>query len=478
MMRTVVSAWAIMLAGMGGGAVWIVISNGSRESVWFLIVLSVAGTLAVGIRGLRWARQLKRIEASARSLVDWTLASTTKETTAEPPGGAARLEDDEFSTLRATILELGRRLSGHLKELAKKSRNLESLIDALDEPVIATDNQERVLLCNRSAESLLGAGPGRVVGQPIDSLFTQDDLLRMHAAARAGEVRRGRVKVTTPLGPRVFQVSAAPLQAAWGEGVFGAVLLLRDVTELDRADQVKTDFVANASHELRTPVATIRGSLETLLDGAKDDPEMGPKLLRMALSHAERLEEMTRDLLDLSRLESPDLIVEDKALDLDRMETSLRGMFEDICSKRRLSLSLEFDAGLRGVRTDPRLVNLILRNLVENATKFAYEGTTIRVRGRVGPVTPGGGRDARGVARFEVLDKGIGIPLNVRERVFERYFQVEPARTGTGNALRGTGLGLAIAKHAARALDGEIGLDSVYREGTTAWVELPVVIGG
>ncbi|MBC7835714.1 MAG: PAS domain-containing protein [Phycisphaerales bacterium] len=375
-----------------------------------------------------------------------------------------------------------------LKEVAKESRNLEALIDALDEPVVATDNRERVLLCNRSAEAMFHSGPGGLRGRPISSVFTQAELLAMHAAARSGETRRGRVKIATVMGPRVFQVSAAPVPVAWGEGVFGAVLVLRDVTELDRAVQVKTDFVANASHELRTPVSAIRAAAETLQDGGggggeAHDPKMTRRLLEIITSHAGRLEEMVRDLLDLSRLESSDVGLVIETVQWEEIAASLHAMFDEECRARSLRLEIAFDPSLAGVATDSRLLLLALRNLVENAAKFAYEGTSIRVSGRRGrgeAVEIGKG-EAPGWVRMQVADKGLGIPLAYRERVFERYFQVDPSRAGAAGsagqrgtgARRGTGLGLSIVKHAVKALGGEVGLESVWKEGTTVWIRIP-----
>ena len=217
-------------------------------------------------------------------------------------------EAGEFAPVYDALDDLAARVERQLKEVAKKSRNLEALIDAMDEPLLATDNNERVLLCNRSAEALLGAGASsRLVGRAVSDVFTQSELREMHAAARQGQVRRRRIRVITSMGQRTLQVSALPVPAAWGQGVFGAVMILRDVTEIDQAVQVKADFVANASHELRTPVSAIRMSAETLKDAAKDDPAMAERLAGIILAHALRLEELLRDLLDLSRLESPDV---------------------------------------------------------------------------------------------------------------------------------------------------------------------------
>lgn len=388
----------------------------------------------------------------------------------------------ELAPLAAALAGLGQRIEVQLKDLAKKSRNLEVLIDAIDEPIIATDDHDRVLMCNRAAESMLestgaggGGGGGSLLGRGINELFTQENILQMHAQARAGQLRRDRVRVTTILGKRTMQVSAAPLPAAWGDGVFGVVLALRDVTELAQAVQVKTDFVANASHELRTPVAAIRGAAETLVT-ASDDPEMSERLRTMIVTHAARLEEMLRDLLDLSRLESPEMSVELGPVDMGELERTIRHLSEGLCVERHLTLSFELDPMILGgqLRSDRKLLTLILRNLVENATKFAHENTAVRVIGFVAETDD----LANAIVRFEVIDQGVGIPLQHQERVFERYYQVDLARTGvasgvSSNAKRGTGLGLAIVKHAAKALHGRVGLVSEWGQGTTVWVEIP-----
>jgi two-component system phosphate regulon sensor histidine kinase PhoR len=269
--------------------------------------------------------------------------------------------------------------------------------------------------------------------------------------------------------------------------------------------------VANASHELRTPVAALRIAVETLGEGAKDDPEMRDRLIGMCAAHVHRLEEMVRDLMDLSRLEQTQLPVRREPVSMADLEESLRLVFEPICSQRRLRLQFDFDPRLEGLWTDPRLLHLVMRNLIDNATKFAFEDSVIRIRGMVTgeapedlhpatsthsttasatstPTTPvtSPSQDSPNdpvpdaVARFQVIDRGVGIPLAQQERVFERFYQVDPARTGTGASSRasrrGSGLGLAIVKHATSAMGGRIGINSVWGEGTSVWVDLPVTL--
>jgi two-component system phosphate regulon sensor histidine kinase PhoR len=371
---------------------------------------------------------------------------------------------DELAGLRQALGQLGERMAGQIKETAKKSRNLETLVDTLADPLVVTDQHDEVLLCNAAAERFFAAPRTTLVGRPIRGLFTRREVLSLHARAHAGESCNARVSLTGPSGVRTYDVTAAPLPAAWGTGVFGALLFLRDITELAQAVQMQTDFVANASHELRTPIAAIRAATETLQDGAVDDPPMRDKLLRTIDNHAHRLEEMVRDLLDLSRLESPGLSTRLAPLAWGELVATMRQTFDPLCAPRSLKLELSLDPAVEGFVSDPRLVGLVLRNFIDNAAKYAREQTTISVRiARVAP---------SGAVRLEVADRGVGIPLAHQERVWERFYQVDPARTGF-TSRRGTGLGLAIVKHAVTALGGQVGIASVWGEGTTVWAELP-----
>lgn len=453
--------------------------------------------VSIGLSGRR--RRLSELAARARAL--GSPSAVASEGAGGPGLGAvsarATSVSDDLDALEQSLRLVGGRFTAQAKELAKKSRNLDALIDGLVEPVLATGNDERVILANRAAAELLGATNGSLVGRPLTELFTRRELLSMHAAARAGQVGRGQVPIATPTSLRTYSVSASPLPSAWGAGVFGAVLVLRDVTELAQAVQVRTDFVANASHELRTPVTALRMAVETLQQGADDDGPMRARLLGMCEQHLLRMEEMIRDLMDLSRLESPDLPVHPERVSMREAEVALRLVFEPICAARHLTLTFSYPAELGTVVLDRKLLHTILRNLIDNATKFAHERTTIRVA--VTSVRPppgmavgdsGDGVSGSRWARFAVTDRGPGIPLAQQERVFERFYQVDTSRSGVGgvggaaagavvpgwagSARRGTGLGLAIVKHAAKALGGSVGLDSTWGEGTTVWADLPI----
>jgi len=466
-LRLMVPMTLVIVAGLAGPALGL-------EARWAAVVVVATGVVAaLWVMGLLLGRgrRIRRVYELAQRLLAESRTAAQADTATGPLAESVDESPDELSLLRTQLIQLGARLVGQVKDAAKKSRNLEALIDGLDEPVFATGKNDAVLLCNRRAEELIAAGglkPGSLIGRNVRELFTRHELLQMHESAKNGQTVRGQLPLVTPEGVRIFQVSAAPLPAAWGDGVFGAVLALRDVTELANAVQMQTDFVANASHELRTPVTAIRGATETLLDGAIEDPEMAPRLLAMINDHAQRLQDLIRDLMDLSRLESPDLPLRPEPIDLAGFQAKLAPVFDQAVRQRKLAITFELDPALEGFETDAKLLQLIVRNLIDNATKYAFEETTIRVQATL--VEP----DAQGrrVARFAVSDRGVGIPLDQQERVFERFYQVDAARTGSPSQ-RGTGLGLAIVKHASRVLAGTVGLESIWQRGTTVWLQIP-----
>ncbi|MEL6740062.1 MAG: HAMP domain-containing sensor histidine kinase, partial [Planctomycetota bacterium] len=251
----------------------------------------------------------------------------------------------------------------------------------------------------------------------------------------------------------------------------------------EQANQAKSEFLANMSHELRTPVASIRGAAETLAT-LPEDPQMVARLVSMVENNARRLEEMVSDLLDLSRLESPDQRPTVEPVDLHAMAGELRDMFADRLGEQGLALEFDIAPGLERLISDPSLVELILRNLIDNACKHARDNTIVRVVARLAEIRPSPDLptplvvdDARPMLgmRVRVIDEGTGIPLRDQRRIFERFYQVDPARAG-GQRRRGTGLGLAIVKHAARRLGGGVGVESVWQQGTTMIVELPACV--
>lgn len=347
------------------------------------------------------------------------------------------------------------------------------VINAADIPIIVTESDGIVTMANPRASAVLGIKES-MLGRRFDELFTQVVLHELESLARGGEPGHARASIPILGERRDFDISADPVPE-----LGGAVLTFRDITELSRAMTLKADFAANASHELRTPIASIKGAAETLMGPAKDDPKMSARLIDMVVSNASRLELLAQDLLDLSKLEAEDLPVEVQDVNLNEIIDAVFAEFTPSAQRRDIQLKLECEEGVTSVMTDPSLLKLMLRNLVSNAIKFAHQGTAVRVIANTEHVpidrtaTPPESLDPTNTGlSIQVRDKGIGIPLEHQQRVFERFYQVDEARSGSA-AKRGTGLGLAIVKHAARRLGGGVSLESVYQSGTTITISLP-----
>jgi two-component system phosphate regulon sensor histidine kinase PhoR len=238
------------------------------------------------------------------------------------------------------------------------------------------------------------------------------------------------------------------------------LLVLHDVTELRRLERVRSEFVANVSHELRTPLTCIKGYLETLLDGALDDRAHARRFLEVAGTHAERLDRLIDDLLELSNIESGRVTLAPMRLDLEDVVTGVAAMFERQAAQKNQRIERSVSPGL-AVRADRDRLVQILVNLVDNAVKFTPEGGRIRVEAEPGT-------DRR--VEVRVRDTGIGIPSTDLPRLTERFYRVDRTRS---REIGGTGLGLAIVKHLVQAHGGELRIESELGHGTTVSFTVP-----
>lgn len=427
---------------------------------WVVVVLASA---AAGLATWVVARRLARAHADSVTVLAERLSTIASDhltplSSGEPIETLDALESHAEAVSRATHHAL-RRLGDQLQAF-------EDLIEAVDVPLMVVDVEGRVLLSNRAACEMLARPVARVLGANLEDLFTEAQVLELLGQARQGQHAAGRVRLSRDGLARVFDSQASPVRVAGGRGV---VLSFQDVTDLAIAVQLKTDFVGNASHELRTPIASIRAAVDTLLGPARNDPQMSGRFAEMIRSNVVRLEELVRDLLDLSRFESAEPVIECQEVDMRALAALLAQVFEQVCGDRRIVLTFDVEPTLHRIWTDRSALDLVLRNLIENAIKFSHEGGLVRVVARALDTRAG---DKRAVARFEVIDSGVGIPLAHQQRIFERFFQVDQARSG-GVDRRGTGLGLAIVKHAVRRLGGTIEVQSVWKQGTTMTVDLP-----
>jgi two-component system, OmpR family, phosphate regulon sensor histidine kinase PhoR len=364
-------------------------------------------------------------------------------------------EPDDLRGLTNELSAITTRLRDRLEELTEERDRAGQIVDALDDGVLLLDGAGRLLVANPAARSWFGLPddlrPGlpaqRVLGVPQVSALAEQA-----AEARAPVV--GNLTVVFP-EPRTLTMRAFPLADRGPTGRI--VVTLTDITQRRRLEVLRRDFVANASHELKTPVAAVRALAETLLTALPDDPEAGRQFAERIAREAERLDVLARDLLDLSRVERGTLDVE--PVDLVGLAKEVVGGYEDLATERRVRLRSELQqVSMRGDRAQ---LGLLLSNLLDNALRHTPAKGTVCVRLDA----------AESRALLQVADTGEGIPAREVSRVFERFYRVDKARARqTG----GTGLGLAIVRHVAEAHGGTVRVDSELGRGSTFTVALPV----
>jgi two-component system phosphate regulon sensor histidine kinase PhoR len=256
---------------------------------------------------------------------------------------------------------------------------------------------------------------------------------------------------------RNFSVTATPVQAleaaSLNEKPSGAVVVLHDVTELRRLERVRHDFVANVSHEFKTPLTAIQGFAETLLSGALEDPRNNRRFLEIIRDHATRLAVLTDDLLKLARIEAGKLEVQFVPVQLAEVIERCTETSQLKANRKRIALEVNVPAALPVVHGDASLLRDVVQNLLDNAVQYTPEGGRVRISATAGS------REAV----VTVDDTGIGIPLADQERIFERFYRVDAARSREAG---GTGLGLSIAKHIVEAHGGRLWVESEVGHGS------------
>ncbi len=394
------------------------------------------------------------MSALASHLVSRTLGELVRRARAMARGEGGRVAvppDDALGGLAGSINALGGELERTVRETARQRDLLVTVLEAMADGILALDRDLRLTAANRAAAELLGEAV-RSSGTYLIETIRSPDVLGAASRARDGEAAEVECDLHWPRQRRIL-ASAHPL--AHG----GCVLVLRDVTETRRLEAVRRDFVASASHELRTPVAAIRAGIEALADGAAADPEAGPALVEGVQRNVLRLSRLVDDLLDLSRLETGrrDLVLE--ALDVEAVVSAALSAMDTAAREKGIALAADVPPG-SGVTADAGAMEEVLGNLLDNAVKYTPAG------GRIDVVAAREGYRLR----IEVRDTGPGIPPSHRERVFERFHRVDAARS---RALGGTGLGLSIVKHLVEAMDGAVTLECPDAGGSVFGVHLP-----
>ena len=336
---------------------------------------------------------------------------------------------------------------------ALKNR-LSVLLTNVPDGIVVVDLKDRIKTVNPALESMLFVKASNLAGKGLAESVSIAGLADLLGSARG---RNERMKETFSFNARFIEVTATPLTFATKSPSVqygGQVVVFRDVTAERRIDEIRRDFVANVSHELKTPVTAIKGYVDTLLDGAMDDREDLSRFLGVIRFQAGRMEQLIKDLIELSKIEFGAMTIKKTPVNLHEAVGTVVSLFEGRAAAKGIYIKKDISEECLSIEADARMLSQIITNLLDNAVKYTDAGgVVIRVRET---------DDWRCV--LSVQDTGIGVPRTYIPRLGERFFRVDPSRS---RELGGTGLGLAIVKHLVRAQGWKMHIDSDLGKGTT-----------
>ncbi len=452
----------------------------SLYAILLIAAIALVGVLSVhdeaGLPSLLWLAA--GLTTVAALVLAFALARRTTVPLQELTEGAERIASgayghkvyvaggDEIATLARAFNYMSQRLAAQFAQLEADRQQLRAILSGMIEGVVALDAEQRILFANDRAAELLEFPVNAVIGRRLWEVVRQRTLQNIvRRALSEAEPCQEEVTWNNP-GSKSLTVHAARLQGAAGDGV---VLVLHDTTELRRLESLRQEFVANVSHELKTPLSVIQGCVETLLDGAVDDAQHRGTFLERIADQTGRLHHLILDLLSLARIEAGTEAFVYTAVSVPEAVAACVERHRDQAEGKQQHLGVSANGSSQPAANadeeptawaDEEAVRQILDNLVDNAVKYTSPGGSINV----------GWHTEDGHVVLEIADTGIGIPEADLPRIFERFYRVDKARS---RQLGGTGLGLSIVKHLVQAMHGSVSASSVQGKGTTFVVRLP-----
>lgn len=372
----------------------------------------------------------------------------------------AKLESkDEIGELAEALNQMSVTIRDKVTLISDGKSKLEAVLGSMANGIIFVNKKGQIDLINPAAERFLSFAGRESIGMPHDAVIRHPELSALiNEGLQGGRTVEQEMKIAYP-DETFFEVFISPIRDQAGK-LTGVVAVLRDITEKRKLERMRRDFVANVSHELKTPVTAIKGFTETLLDGALNDEKASREFVEIIDNEAERLKRLIQDLLDLSRIEAKQVKLRRLPVDISSIVgdtvLKLRGQAESL----NVALSVNFPEVPVMAEADRDLIEQVLVNLVDNALKYTPAG------GRVDIEVAEKGKDVV----IWVRDTGIGIPPEDIDRVFERFYRVDKARS---RAQGGTGLGLSIVKHIVEIHGGTVGVNSKPGKGSEFFFTLP-----
>lgn len=426
--------------------------RGTILTAAFLMAL-VAVALAVVIAE-RTARPVRRLTAVARRMADGDLDARLYVTSR-----------DEVGTLTQAFNNMGEQLRQQVVGLQTERERLATILEHMADGVLITDASGRVQLLNPAASRMLNTSPAEALGASFAQVVRHYRIIEVWQQCRqTGEQQVAAIEVA-PAGKEpaglFLQMVVTPLfDSPPAVNAQSLLVIFQNLTPVRRLETVRRDFISNISHELRTPLASLKAVVETLRDGAVEDPPAAVRFLDLADRELDALTQMVEELLELSRIESGRVPLRLAPTAVAAVVAPVVERLRPQAERAELALTVNVPADLPLVLIDGPRVQQVLGNLLHNAIKFTPAGGTIAIDAR----------EADGALLVRVTDDGVGIPAGDLPRIFERFYKADRARSGGG-----TGLGLAIARHIVQAHGGQIWARSKEGEGSRFYFTLPVV---
>lgn len=417
-----------------------------QVSLGGLVIALLAGILSIAV-----ARRLNRpLEEMRRGAERFAQGNLTRKVPVP--------DTEELGSLAEALNHMAAQLDEHIRTILKQRQEQEAVLAGMVEGVVAVDSDCRLITLNRAAAQLLQVEDRDVQHRPLQEVVANPELVGFASRALASGQPLERELVLDG-GGRILHVLGTPLKDPDGRTA-GVVIVLHDVTRLKRLENTRREFVANVAHELKTPVTSIKGFTETLLEGALQDPEKAQEFLRIMARQADRLQAIIADLLSLSRLEevAGKGRVQLTAGPLKAVLEAALQVCEARAAAKNITITLTCLEDLRA-RINAPLLEQALVNLIDNAVKYSDPGKMVTVEAR---------REG-GEVVIAVKDQGVGIAREHRDRLFERFYRVDPSRS---RKVGGTGLGLAIVKHIVQAHGGRVSVQSALGQGSVFTLHL------
>jgi two-component system, OmpR family, phosphate regulon sensor histidine kinase PhoR len=422
---------------------------GFRKRVWgiSLLILVLAGGASLFFFR-RISNRIGRLMDFSRRVAEGDFRPMSLEKT-----------NDELSDLSGTLIITASKLDQTIRSLTEERNKSAAILASMEEGVVVIDTEQRVTFCNNAFCQAAGVPNMQWERRPVVELIRHSDLLSMIQMALEGNKAIHGEVVVGSVRTRSFAVTSAPVQS--GTLSTGAVMVLHDITEIRRLERARRDFVANISHEFRTPLTAIRGFSETLLEGALEDAGNRRRFIEIIHDHALRLNRLTNDLLRLAQIEAGQLQLEIQPITVANIVEPCIETTRVNATQKGLTLEVQSTPDLPTLMGDARSLQGVLQELLDNAIRYSSPEGWITIK------TALKGSEIE----ISVSDTGIGIPKTDQERIFERFYRTDPARSRESG---GTGLGLSIAKHLIEAHGGRIQVDSEVGKGSTFSIFLPI----